>query len=228
MMARVDEQGAAFAGSQLQTQLWVNRRPQELSDTVRERFPELKDAELKWVSPLEDDKYREYQDSDFLERVGLGRHADELTAFWPPRGPVWDALAVIDGGGGVILAEGKSYPGEIHGSGAQAGERSLQKIEAALARTQKWLGLDPEPSRWTGRLYQTANRLAHLYWLNEVVNTRAWLVHLLFVNDPRTPTSRQEWAEALKQADRELGLRGPAPRAGHVFLEAGNRAELVG
>lgn len=42
MAERVDEAGAAYAGSQLQTQLYVNRRTGELDDSIRAEFPELR------------------------------------------------------------------------------------------------------------------------------------------------------------------------------------------
>jgi hypothetical protein len=229
-MTRVDDAGAAFAGSQLQTQLWVNRRVERLTELVRAEFDDLSVGEVRWVSPLEQDRFREYQDAAFLARVGLAGHADDLKAFWPTGGPVWDALAVVQHGdqAGVILAEGKSYPDELFGSGSQAtATSSREKIDAALSSTQAWLGVDVDPARWRGRLYQTANRLAHLYWLNEVVGVRAWLVHLLFVNDRRSPTSADEWSSAIRDADAELGLRGPVERAGHVLLDASDRDELI-
>ncbi|MGB0096165.1 MAG: hypothetical protein WBP81_26965 [Solirubrobacteraceae bacterium] len=39
MTARTGDDGAAYAGSQLQTQLYVNRRAGELDDAIRPRFP---------------------------------------------------------------------------------------------------------------------------------------------------------------------------------------------
>jgi hypothetical protein len=38
---RVEGSGAAFAGSQLQTQLYVNRRMEQLDDAVRSEFADL-------------------------------------------------------------------------------------------------------------------------------------------------------------------------------------------
>jgi hypothetical protein len=83
------------------------------------------------------------------------------------------------------------------------------------------------PEDWCGPLYQTANRLAHLYWFNEVVGVDAWLVHLLFTNDRRSPTSVQTWTAELETADRVLGLPQQVARAGHIFLEAGQRSDLI-
>lgn len=226
MVARVDDTGAAHAGSQRQTQLWVNQHPEALHRELGRALPEIADARIEWRSPVASERYREYRDRAFLERVGLGEHAEALREFWPRGGPVWDALATVEFGDrrapGVLLVEGKSYPGELYASGCQAvpGSPSRRLIERSLAETQRWLGLVEEGERWCGPLYQNANRLAHLCWLREVVGVDAWLVHLLFVGDPRTPTTHEEWTAALAAADDELGLAGPVPGAEHVRLSA--------
>lgn len=130
--------GAAYAGSQLQTQLYVNRRTAALDDAVRSGLPELAGARLQWRSPLADDAYREYYGTAFLDRLGLLEHTAALKAFWPARGPQRDALALVHEPGGtapgVLLVEGKSYPGELHSSGCQAtpGSPSRQLIERSL------------------------------------------------------------------------------------------------
>ena len=232
MAERIDSEGRAFKGSQLQTQVYVNRRPGELVDAIRQELPTLPDDfGLTWVSPLAERRYVEYQDAAFLQSLGLEAHTPSLADFWPARGPVWDALAVVDARGdrpGVLLAEGKSYREELFGRGCQASEPSRSQIAAAIVRTQRWLGVDEEPERWMGRLYQTANRLAHLYWLREVVGVRAWLVHLLFVDDPHAPTTRDHWVAAMEAANEELGLTGVAvPHVGHLLLDAHHRAELT-
>jgi hypothetical protein len=226
---RVDDTGAAYAGSQLQTQLWINHRPADLSAAVAGAFEDLDGSKTEWVSPLRADAYREYQDAAFLRAVRLEHLGSSLKAFWPRGGPVWDGLGIVkaDDASGVILLEGKSYPGELYGSGCQASPSSRTKIEAALATTQAWLGVQHGPDVWCGSLYQTANRLAHLYWLNEVAHVDAWLVHLLFTGDPRTPTTAEDWQTALRAADEELGLPAKVPRAGHVILPAGTRDELL-
>jgi hypothetical protein len=228
--SRVDVATPATKGSQLQTQLWVNSRTIALSNALRSLFPTLSDAEIEWRSPLAEDGFTEYQDTAFLKRVDLGAHVSDLENFWPRRGPVWDGLAVtnVDGETGVILVEGKSYPDELFGSGCQASPKSRERIEAAFGRTQEWLGIEPDPARWCGRLYQTANRLAHLYWLREALGVQAWFVHLLFTGDPHKPTTEAAWKKAMAAADAELGLKGPVDGMGHLVLEAGAREELAG
>jgi hypothetical protein len=233
--ARVDHLGRAYAGSQLQIQIYVNRRSGELSRRIVEALPSLAplSPRLRWVSPLECQKFSELQDREFLRALGLGHLDGQLRRFWPRGGPVWDALAAVDiesdpARRGVVLVEAKSYPAEIYGAGCQASPRSRKKIEAALRKTKSWLGV-PEDIDWTGPLYQSANRLAHLYFFREEVGMPAWLVNAYFVNDPDSPTIREEWWAALDQVKRELGLTGIAiPDAAELFLEAKHRRELVG
>lgn len=235
MTGRVDENGAAYAGSQLQTQLYVNRRVEQLNAVLTTAFPELAAASVTWRSPLASDHYREYWDASFLQKVGLGHLAEQLKAFWPTGGPRWDALATVEvpghAGTGVILAEGKSYPDELYGRGsaAKAGSTSRELIETSLAWTQKRCGVHGKTAAdWCGRLYQSANRLAHLAWLQSV-GVDAWLVHLLFTGDPHQPTTETEWSEALEKTNSELGLDGVSvERVGHVLLAAGPREELIG
>jgi len=229
---RADAAGRAFKGSQLQTQIYVNRHPNDLAAAVRQELSTLPDeAELTWVSPIVEGGYAEYQDMAFLRAVGLEAHSSSLSDFWPARGPVWDALAVVESEGdrpGVVLAEGKSYPGELFGGGCKASEPSRSQMAQAIARTQRWIGSEEDPDEWMGRLYQTANRMAHLYWLREVIGVRAWLVHLLFVDDPHGPTTRDQWVAAMEAASAELGLAGVVvPHVGHVLLDARDRAELL-
>jgi hypothetical protein len=232
---RVDADGSAFAGSQLQTQLYVNKRTDELDTAIRQALPALDGARLEWRSPLASEDYREYWDAAFLKVLGLDEHVEALARFWPTGGPHWDALAVFfrpEGAEpGVVIVEGKSYPGEmLNGSAAAAepGSRSRTLIEQALAWTQGRLGIDLDVDSWTGPLYQNANRLAMLLWLRQR-GVDAWLVHLLFTEDRRSSTTVEQWQKALASADETLGLNGiDVPWAAHVTLPAGTYAELAG
>jgi hypothetical protein len=157
---RVDENGAAYAGSQLQTQLYVNKRERadQLDAAVRGEFSDLADATFQWRSPLADDHYAEYWDAAFLKRLHLDDHVDALAKFGARRGgPHWDALALVKLPGepqaGVLLAEGKSYPDEmLKGSGATATDPTSKcTIEKALAgrraRSASRLTRTPGPGR---------------------------------------------------------------------------------
>jgi hypothetical protein len=172
--SRVDVTGRARTGSQLQIQTYVNERTNILNSCLAQSLSpyELDEKHIRWVSPLVTDTYSEYRDSEFLERVGLGHLAPRLREFWPRGGPCWDALARIEGG--CILIEAKSHVPEIYGGGCGASPRSKKKIEAALDATKAWLAVPPN-SDWTGRLYQSANRYACLYFLREIAGVQTFL-----------------------------------------------------
>lgn len=226
---RADELGRAFKGSQLQVQVYVNRRQAELSTAIGDALG-LAGSSIIWVSPLEHDGFKELQDKAFLEAVGQLSAGMNLAEFWPANGPVWDALATVRVSGspeGVMLAEGKSYPGEMRSDGCKATPDSRSKIEAALERTRGWLGAG-DSQAWMGDYYQFANRLAHLFFFRELVGVPAWLVSLCFTDDPHCPTSIDEWRMGLAGAREALGLAGRhIPFYADVFLPARAREELV-
>jgi hypothetical protein len=254
MPSKLDEHGKAERGSQLQLQIYVNRRRDELSAAVIEALPTLgaDGPELEWRSPLEEDDFAEYRDEAFLGAIGCADLAADLKDFWPTRGPVWDGLAVAhlaSGENGIVLVEAKSHPAEIYGRGSAAGasgtSRAIanrEQIVQALASTQAWLGMrDQDPERWMGpvdderhSLYQTANRLAHLYWLREALGPsgkarKAWLAQVLFVEDPTfRSTSLDEWLDAIPRTWEQLGLDGAPEHVGYVFLQGREAAELGG
>lgn len=231
-MSRVDESGAAFAGSQLQTQLYVNRRVSELNEVIREAVPRLTKTRIEWRSPLASARYAEYSDAAFLQAVDLHVYSEALNRFWPKGGPHWDALATVETDESsrpeVILVEAKSYPKELYGPGCAATPKSRALIEQSLAWTRQRLGVDESHSDfWTGPLYQSANRLAHLCWLASV-GVRAWLIYLLFTDDPHVPTTAEQWRTAIQESDEALGISGiRLDHMSHVLLKAGPRSELA-
>jgi hypothetical protein len=217
--SRIDSAGRAKAGSQKQIQIYVNEKTGALNSAVAQSLSAygLDEKSIQWVSPLATDTYSEYQDSEFLERVGLDLHTKRLQEFWPKRGPCWDALARIDGG--CVLVEAKSHSSEIYSGGCGAFSRSRQKIQAALDTTKEWLSVSPDVD-WTGRLYQSANRYAYLHFLREIAKAKTFLVNVYFVDDPRTPTTREDWDVEIRCVNRELGLVREVPYSAAVFLKA--------
>lgn len=219
--SRVGSTGRAHAGSQKQIQIYVNEKTHTLNSALAQSLSryELDDKDIRWVSPLATDTYSEYQDSEFLERVGLAGLSPRLREFWPRGGPCWDALARIEGG--CLLIEAKSHIPEIYGGGCGASPASKQKIEVALNATKAWLGVSRDVD-WTGRLYQSANRYACLYFLREIAAVQAFLVNVYYVGDPISPTllTRENWEDAIRSVNRELGLVHEVPNSSSVFLSA--------
>jgi hypothetical protein len=200
---------------------------------VLEAWPALAEQtrRLGWTAPLEHDGFAEPRDAEFLRAIGYEDLAGELAAFWPTRGPVWDALAVTvpaSGRHGVVLAEGKSYPAELYSGGTKATEPSRSRIVTAIEWTQQQLGLAPDADTWLGPLYQSANRIAHVCWLR-AHGVDAWLVHLLFTDDrTHKSASRDEWERGLAEADELLRITNvDVPWLGHSFLPALASDELT-
>lgn len=219
--------GRALRGSRRRLQDYANHHPSELSSAILQQLPSgltrLR-ARIHWVSPLASDGYREYRDQAFLERVGLGDFAKDLSDFWPSYGPSWDALGIVDDElgklkQGVVLVEAKSHIAEIYGKGCLATLRSRAKIAVSLAQARDWCGT-PAGEDWMGILYQYANRIAHLYFLREQLRVPAWLVNLHFTNDPLGPTDRSQWETEVASVKERLGLVKPVPNMTDVYLPA--------
>jgi hypothetical protein len=127
--------------------------------------------------------------------------------------------AVFNGDGGVLLLESKSHVAEVRGNGCGAtAHESVRKIDSALAKTKHWLEVDSEVD-WKRGFYQSANRLAHLYFFREVLQIPAWLVSVYFTDDPHSPTIREAWTSALRQVKSSMGLK-QVPFCADVLLPA--------
>lgn len=243
---RQDSAGRAYAGSQMSLQVWVNRRQPEISAEILKALAIPDDqARIEWVSPIEKVEpgrkkgFAEYKDGAFLRALGLRAHRAKLKEFWPSGGPVWDGLAKIVRPGsdaiGYVLIEAKSYPGEVLGGGCKAapGSDSRRKIEASLAAASRWLGHENQTwetraKSWIGKLYQSANRIAHVYFLRKLLGLEAYMVNVCFTDDPRTPTTEEDWEKAMVDFAKQLGISDVAtPWFADVFLRAASRAELV-
>ncbi|TEU18245.1 MAG: hypothetical protein E3J21_06445 [Anaerolineales bacterium] len=213
--------GRASKGSQFHLQNLVNDLqnlvngyPEYLNCLILSSSPSLRTyaaTHPKWVSPLASDNYMEYRDERFLEAIGFPQLSDQLYAFWPLRGPVWDALATVEGKNGsegVVIVEAKSHIPEISGQGCKAeSPESRAKIGRSLATVKQVLGVKPEAD-WMGEFYQYANRLAHLYFLNVIAQISAWMVFLYFVGDVEQngPSTVIDWLTDLDGIRNKLGL----------------------
>lgn len=238
---RVDEAGRAYAGSQLQLQLYVNRRQEELDGAITHALG-LMPSSLIWVSPLENERFKEYSDAVFLKKLGLDELIPALREFWPPSGPRWDGLACVIHSRTVVLVEAKNYPAEVRGGGCKAVDitpvtkrnpvsrttNARSRILGALTTAAQNLGAR-HSERWTGSLYQYANRIAHVDFLRRN-GVDARMVNVCFTGDPHPSrfTSAAQWREACADLKSEIGFIGDAPKwLVDVLLPARDRAELV-
>jgi len=193
-------------GSLKWIQVAVNDFPSVIDSAIHETGVVASDDAISWLSPLRDDEFAEYSDQDFLDRLSITLPRRSLESFWPKRGPQWDALGRTDSGA-VLIVEAKANVPEVVSPGTQASSQSRELIDASIAETKAFLGIDPD-IRWTGKLYQYANRLAHLYLLRELNGFDARLLNVYFVGDEDVdgPKTVAEWKSALTVVKRVLGL----------------------
>jgi hypothetical protein len=90
----------ASAGSQRWLQVAVNRKPQLLLSALQRSGAIGPRVSVTRRSPREDDDFREYRDRKALDKAGIANAnlKKPLEQFWPPRGPVWDALGITSEG----------------------------------------------------------------------------------------------------------------------------------
>lgn len=194
---------AEFTGSRKWMIRAVNDHADRLGAAIGAVWPEV--TGIDWRAPLRDDGFAEYRDAAALERVGLAEHAEALKAFWPRRGPQWDALATFDGGG-VLLVEAKAHRGEANSPGSKASKTSRKLIDPSLERAARAFGA-PEGSIWAERFYQYAARLAHLHFLIEC-GVDARLLFVGFVGDAemRGPQEAAHWIAKTAEIEAALGI----------------------
>jgi hypothetical protein len=198
------QQGKATRGSQHLLQNIVNQKPEVLSDIILSRCPKRNSSPIKWLCPLREDHYSEYQDGSFLECLGLERHIPELKNFWPSKGPVWDGLGKNDNT--YFLVEAKANIPEILSDCKATSPLSLALINKSLSETQNWLKTNSRID-WTKCFYQYANRLAHLYFLTQIIKVKAYLVNIYFVADKtHISTEKTNWETALELQKKLMGL----------------------
>ena len=70
-----------------------------------------------------------------------------------------------------------------------------------------------------GRTLSSRNRLAHLYFVREILHIDAWLVNVYFTADPHSPTSQAEWDVAVPDVKEALGI-SKIPFYADVYLPA--------
>jgi len=192
-------------GSLQDIQVLVNRFPDVFTHKIKEKIV-IKSNRIDWVSPLKDDDYSEYRDNGFIERLVIQNLKLPVSAFWPKRGPQWDAL----GKGGdeeYFLVESKANIDEIVSPETKATGKSLELIKKSLDGLKKYLKVNNKVD-WSGTFYQYTNRLAHLYFLRVLNKLPANLIFVYFIGDDSVsgPKSVEEWNAALTIMKKYLGL----------------------
>ena len=198
-------------GSEMWLRKLVNDCPELLNGEIARRSESRISADnIRWVSPIRDEEYREYYGSYFIDKLGIKLDKYPLDLFWPTRGrgATWDGLGKT-ADSQVLLLEAKSYVGEESGSNRRCRAKGdgRNKIRCACGKVKGFLKADP-CSDWLGDHYQFANRLAHLYLLHSLNGVPTFLVMLYFLNDKEMggPSTVAEWQAAIEKEERALGI----------------------
>ena len=194
----------ATKGSQSWMQQCVKRKHQPLEQAIAQAVGRP-GSEVEWKSPLPP-SYREARDGKVFELLGIQPTRRALKDFWPQRGSVWDALAVVDDQ--YILIEAKAHIPELISGGSKAAGSSLQTIVSSLNQTRKSLAPKSRVNWAMSPFFQYANRLAFLQFLREDNRIPAHLVFLYFTHDEIMggPESTEEWRGALRLMEASLGI----------------------
>lgn len=183
----------------------INRKPELLQKALQSRMALRDGAAITWLSPLKSDRFAEYRDESFLERLGVTLDHRSLASFWPPNGPQWDALGITSRGD-LLLVEAKAHVKELV-SDCGASPKSSTLIQASLAEAGAFF-MATTTKKWSQTYYQYANRLAHLYLLRQLNHLPAWLIFLYFVNaeDVAGPKTPEEWRSSIEEVHNHLGV----------------------
>ena len=198
----------ASAGSQRWLQVAVNRKPQLLLSALQRSGAIGPRVSVTWRSPREDDDFREYRDRKALDKAGIANAnlKKPLEQFWPPRGPVWDALGITSEGHPLFI-EAKAHIPEAASPATRASAASRDLIDRSLGEARRFYAPRATAS-WSNLFYQYANRLAHQYFLRQVNDVSSTLVFLYFLNadDMLGPMSEEEWHGAVRLIHAVLGV----------------------
>jgi hypothetical protein len=203
-------QSLCHRGSQRWIQWFVNHAPDVLNEQIGIGV-------IDWRSPLATDRYAEYRDQAFLDRLGVSLY-EPLSSFWPRGGPQWDALG-SGRDGTAVLVEAKAHINELFSPATGACETSLAAIQRSLRNTASALGVG-EGFDWSKQFYQYGNRLAHAHFL-QMNGVPVVMAFVYFVGDAdvKGPQSRDDWQQAIKTVHQALGLVHAPPFVRDVFID---------
>ena len=212
----------ASSGSQRWLQFAVQNAPALLDAALQRAGAIGPNESVEWRSPLSAANFCEYRDLAALRLIGIDALPNRsLAEFWPPRGPVWDALGVSSGGA-KVLVEAKAHIAEAASPASQASPPSLEHIRRSLNEARAFYAPRAK-AEWSGSLYQYANRLAFHFMLSRLNGISSRLVFLDFCNatDVKRPASEAEWKGATELIHALLGIPSDLSKHGvhHAYVD---------
>jgi hypothetical protein len=219
----------AARGSQRWLQVAIGRAPDRLDAALR-RAGVLTEAQgIEWRSPVSSSAFCEYRDGAALSLLGIDAlPVRSLADFWPPRGPVWDALGVT-ADGLKILVEAKAHIAEAASPPSKASSSSLSKIEESLEEARRYYA-PRSAAKWSGPLYQYANRLAFQFFLNRLNGIPSRVVFLDFCNAQDVKAaSEAEWRGATEMIHSLLGIPSDLAKFGvyHAHFDVQELRDVI-
>jgi hypothetical protein len=220
-------------GSQYQLRRWILERPDDLNHNLCSGNDELGRwaRRIEWLSPTTESA-TELRNQAW-RAIGLPEPSPQAAGWWPPGGPVWDAVARVTGEGGEIggvFVEAKGRINELRSGGSKAtAESSVAMIHSGFLDVQAALGVLPMHD-WRRAYYQPASRLAVLWFARYKHDPPApvWLVSVYFLGEhcPTVtvtrigPTSEAAWEPAINDLHDEMGLPAPPHALSPWWIES--------
>lgn len=167
---------------------------------------------IEWLSPLENENYREYMLNSplLLEKLNNSEFIlkKEDLSFWPQRQPVWDGIAVATMQDSqekmIILLENKSSIKELTSKLSSKNEVNKRLILDSMKETYDELGIKGDFNKWFDEYYQIANRFTFMHQLIKK-GYKVKLVFLNIVNDHMyNNISKSQWVEEYCKMLNEL------------------------
>lgn len=174
------EVGKAKKGSKMLIQELINEKPNKINDILIKNYGFI---DIKWISPLKLDNYREYHLNDkiYNQHVYEILNLDNPYREYPGRGPEYDALGIAktkDNKTITIFVEAKANLEELNSRCSSKDFFNRKKIEYEIGNVFNNLGsIDDESSEYN-TYYQLLNRYTYLnHYPNSI------LVYIYFYND---------------------------------------------
>jgi len=236
-MSTNKKSGKADQGSRLYLQEHMTHAQGELSELTIAASPSLlafvkSKSKIEWKSPLPKMDFYEYRD-DFLKVLSLEQEREHeaneaLRKFWPKNGPQWDGLAIVKGDNGelgLLLVEAKAHITETKSDLKAESQVSIDLINQSMAIAQGHYGL--KQTNWTRNHYQLGNRIAFLYFMNEIVRIPTWLALLNFTDGNYKTTSRGEWLAHYHEIYSDMGIDHAAHKLLNYVIQVFPRCYAV-
>lgn len=197
--------GLASKGSKYWIQSMINNKNgHDLTKSIQKEDSSVGD--VKWLSPLSEEDYREYQINSpvMIEKLlseGINLKKPYDLDFWPSEGPYWDAIGTYkdpkESKPTLVLVEVKTNAKEMEspkgakGTSAYSVENQIL-IEHSMYDAYKRLGPGKDFDLWLHKYYQLGKRLTFLNALDKIINVKLVLLNIV---DDETDIkfSQSEW-----------------------------------